>query len=141
MVTCGLTRSTLTFAVSFKPSWSRLVLLGLTRLRLVSRGLTWFHWVSLGLAWSHLVSLGFTWTPKLPKGTRQESLPPKRKREGARRKFGARSDSTSRARARTHEPKPKSISRLDSPPNLRFAKNENEKKTIDQVLIKRRSNN
>ena len=84
-----------------------------------SPGLIWLHWVSLGLTWPRLVSLELNWTHMFPTGKRETPASPKGKRETGRRKFEARSDSTSRARARTHEPKPKSISRLDSPPNLR----------------------
>ena len=104
-------------------TWFHVVTPSHTWLHSVSRGLTWTHLVSLGLTWSHLASLGFIWIELDSLDSHREkgeARVAKGKREAGSRKFEARSDSTSRARARTHEPKPKSISRLDSPPNLRF---------------------
>ena len=60
-------------------------------------------------------SLGFTWTRE--KGTSGE---PKREKGKVDRATFEPVLTRQPPRARTHEPKPKSISRLDSPPNLRF---------------------
>jgi len=133
LVSLGFTRFR---SASLGRPWSLLVSLGFTWLHLVPFCLIWFHLISvgrsltrfhsasLGRTWFHLVSLGLTWSHLKSHGlTREKRKPPELKREKGR----ARTQDFIRfppykqiVCTHTRTKQNQTISRLDSPPNLRY---------------------